>query len=232
MRGRSARGSRAAAIVPSAGFGKRLGKKTKKPFVLLGGRPLASYALKALDASPHIGAIYIAVEPECVARFRRLVRTHRIKKVAAITAGGATRAESVRNCLRLVDPSYDIVLIHDAARPFLDGRLIAACVRSARMHGGCIAAIPVNDTVKLAGKGGVIRATLDRSRLWRAQTPQAFRRTALEAAYRRAGGRAAEATDDARLVELSGKKVRIVPGSYRNIKITTEDDLQLAETMV
>ena len=145
-------------------------------------------------------------------------------------AGGATRTESVRNCLAHVDDSFDIVLIHDGGRPFIDGRTIARSVAMARRYGGSIVAVPENDTVKLVGKDLFVKKTLDRSRIFRAQTPQVFKRELIKKAY--AAGITAGATDDAGLVERAGGKVKIVTGSYRNIKITTKEDLKLAEVLI
>ena len=217
------------AIVPAAGCGRRLGSKMSKPFVPLAGKPLIIHALKTLDACASIDAIVIASEKRFVKKCRDLVRAYRIRKVIAVVAGGRTRYESVRNCLRGLDRPFEIVVIHDGARPLVDAGTVAASVRLARRYGGCIAAVPESDTVKLAGAGLVIRKTLDRSRVFRAQTPQAFRYGIIKKAYapkRRA------ATDDAALVEAAGGRVRIVMGSYRNIKITTKEDLTIAEVLL
>ena len=222
--------SRVAAIVPSAGFGKRLALKTKKPFVLLGGKPLVYHALRELERCRAVDAIIIACEKGCVGRFKRLIAKFRLKKVAGICVGGKTRFESVRNCLRSLDRSYDIVLIHDGARPFLNGRMISGSVNLARKFGGCIVAVPESDTVKLIGKGLVIKRTLDRGRIYRAQTPQAFRRSVIDKAYEASDGK--KVTDDASLVEACGINVRILEGSYRNIKITTKEDLKLAGVLL
>ena len=219
------------AVVAAAGSGKRLGLKTKKPFVPLAGKELIIHTLKALSASNAVDAIIVAAEPSCVGRFRRLVKRHGLKKVAAVVAGGRTRAESVRNCLAAIDDSTDIILIHDGGRPFIDTKTIADSVALARRHGGCIVAVPESDTVKLAGKDLFIRKTLDRRQVFRAQTPQVFRRSLIMKAYNAkiaAGG----ATDDSSLVEMIGGKVKILKGSYRNIKITTKEDLKFAEVLL
>lgn len=221
---------RVVAIVPSAGFGKRLGLRTKKPFVPLGGKPLVYYALSALNSCRVVDSIIIACEKSCVRRFERLVSRFRFNKVRSICVGGRTRFESVRNCLRLLDRSCDIVLIHDGARPFIDGATISASVETARRAGGCIVAVPESDTVKLAGKGLVIKKTLDRRNIYRAQTPQTFRRSVLERAYSASGD--SHATDDASLVEARGGKVVMLEGSYRNMKITTKEDLKFAEALL
>jgi len=218
------------AIVPSAGSGRRLGARTKKPFVLLGGRPLITYALKALDSSRRIDGIIIAVEPSCEARFRRLVKRYNFKKVIAIIHGGATRSESVRNCLKAIDPSYSMVLIHDGARPFVEEHTIEACVSAARKFGASLAAVPEIDTVKLADARSFVKRTVDRKKVFRAQTPQVFRLDVLMKAY--GSGPKEGVTDDSSLVEDRGTKVKIVMGSYRNIKITTREDLKMAEALL
>ena len=225
--------SRVVAIVPAAGSGRRLGLKTKKPFVRLGGKPLVWYALNALNRSASVDAIVVAAERSSVGRFKRLAARYGFRKVAAVIEGGKERADSVRNCLAAIGPGFDIVLIHDGARPLVDGRMIADSVRLAVKYGGCVVAVPEIDTVKLAGRDLVVDRTLERSRIFRAQTPQAFRRALLERAYRAMGVRRARGmTDDAGLVEKVGGRVKILEGSYRNIKVTTKEDLELAEVLL
>lgn len=221
---------RTVAIVPAAGPGRRLGLKVKKPFVLLRGRPLVTYALSALESSPSIDAIIVAVNGPSLKRFRHLIKKYRFAKIIDVVAGGKTRFESVRNCLRMVDPSFDIVLIHDGARPFLDEALIKGSIRLAAKFGGCVAAVPENDTVKLAGEGLFIKKTLDRNKLFRAQTPQTFRYDLIKKAYALKG--AAAVTDDASLAERLGERIKILEGSYKNIKITTHVDLKIAEVLL
>lgn len=223
-------GVKTAAIVPSAGYGKRLGLKVKKPFALLGGRPLVSYALAALDESEAIDAIIIAAEKSCVDKFRRLIKRFGFKKIIGIVIGGRTRFESVRNCLDKVGSSYDIVLVHDGARPFVEKGMIDRSIRLAEKFGGCVVGMPESDTVKLVGRRLFIKKTLDRTALFRAATPQAFRRDLLVMAY--AAKRPGHATDDARLVEEMGGRVKMLRGSYRNIKITTREDLKMAEALL
>lgn len=221
---------RTAAIVPAAGSGRRLGLPAKKPFVLLGGEPLVLHALRALDASPAVDAIYIAADRESVGRVRSLVEKAKLGKVAKVVVGGKTRTESVGNCLAALDPSVGTVLIHDAARPFVDERMIAGSVRLAKRHGAAVVAVPEIDTVKEVSRGAAIVRTLDRKNIYRAQTPQVFRRALLEKAYRRAQKN--KATDDASLVEALGVAVRICEGSYRNMKITTKVDLHIAQMLL
>jgi len=217
------------AIVPAAGCGKRLGSKVRKPFVTLGGRPLVVHALKTLAACASIDAIIVAAEASQVRSFEKLVGKYRIGKVAAIVAGGRTRYDSVKNCLARIGPSFDIVVIHDGARPLVEKKTIAGAIRLARAHGGCIVAVPESDTIKLVDKAMYIQKTLDRSRIFRAQTPQVFRTGLIKKAYALKGD---TATDDASLVEAAGGRVKILAGPYRNIKVTTKEDLLLAEVLL
>ncbi len=221
-----------AAVVAGAGSGRRLGLKVRKPFVMLDGVPLIIHCLRTLDSSPRIDTIIVAIEKSCAGRLARLIKRYGLKKVREIVIGGKTRFESVRNCLRKAGNSYDVVLIHDAARPFLDERLIRESVAAAKECGGCIVSVPETDTVKRVNGELEIDATLDRSRIWRAQTPQAFRRSLIVGAYEKASGHLGNVTDDASLLEREGRKVRVVFGSYRNIKITTREDLALARALL
>jgi 2-C-methyl-D-erythritol 4-phosphate cytidylyltransferase len=222
--------TRTVAIVPAAGSGKRLGVRTKKPFVLLKGRPLVTYALKALSSSKHIDGIIVAADRGSVGRLKGLIKRYRIKKVIAVVAGGKTRLGSVKNCLERAGNLFDIALIHDGARPLVSEREISGSIRLARKYGACVTAIPEVDTVKLAAKDMFVKKTLDRSVMYRAQTPQAFRFEIIKKAYCREGR--PEATDDSALAEGIGRKVKILEGSFRNIKVTTKVDLKLAEVLL
>ncbi len=221
---------RVVAIVPAAGSGKRLALKTKKPFVLLKGKPIIAYTLKSLESCRAIDAIIIASERSCIERFTKLVKRYRFKKVSDIVVGGKTRFKSVRNCLARIGPSFDIVIVHDGARPFIDNADIEASIKLAHQCGACVVAVPENDTIKLVDSRLFIKKTLDRSRLYRAQTPQAFRYDIINKAYASKGK--ATITDDACLVEHLGKKVKILIGHCRNIKITTKEDIRIAEALI
>ena len=220
-----------AAIVPAAGSGKRLGANDKKPFVLLAGKPLITYALLALDSSKYIDQIYVAADPDSIGRLKGIIDKYAIRKVVKVVAGAKTRAGSVKNCFDLVDPLCDIVLIHDGARPFPGDSDIMNSVLLAGKFGGCVTAIPVTDTVKLAGKGLFVKKTIDRSSLWRAQTPQAFRYGIFKKALNGIKN-ISSVTDDASLLERIGRKVKILEGSRRNIKVTTKEDLKIAEVLI
>jgi len=223
----------AIAIVPAAGTGSRLGLAVKKPFVMLGDDgPIVAYCLRALAASAMIEGIIVAVEGTCVGRFKRVISRYRLKKIKGVVRGGASRFESVRNCLERLDPSSGMVLIHDAARPFLDEKLIRRTISAARRFGAAIAAVPEKDTIKSVDKGGHVTGTPDRSVIWKAQTPQVFRRSLIVEAYAKAPADQSKITDDSLLVERLGKKVKVVFGSYSNIKITTRDDLEFAKFLI
>lgn len=222
---------KASAIVPAGGSGSRLGLKTKKPFVALGGKPILYYAIRALEREGSIDEIIVAAEKSQVGRAKNLVRRFGFRKVKSVVAGGSTRTASVKNCLDAVTGDPDVIVIHDAARPLVSGRMIRESIRLASKYGACVAAVPESDTVKLGDPAGFIRKTVDRRNLFRAQTPQAFRTSLLRRAYKSYGaGR--KVTDDASLLEGAGVRVRILPGSYRNVKITTKEDLKMAEALL
>lgn len=219
------------AIVPAAGSGKRLGLSEKKPFILLAGKPLITYALKALETSALIEKVIVASEAGSIERLKGIIKKGRFKKIAAVVKGGKTRAESVRNCFKKIKSDCDIVIIHDCARPFPGMDTIRASVLLAEKFGGCITAIRETDTIKSADKDLYVVKTLDRNRLWRAQTPQAFRYEILKSAFSRIKVRS-DITDDACMLERIGRKVKILEGSADNIKITTKEDLKLAEALL
>lgn len=223
--------SRAVAIIPAAGSGNRLGTREKKPFVRLGGKPLIVYALKALNLSKCVDNIIIAVHASTIKRLKRIIKKYGIYKARLVTSGGKTRSESVRNCFDLIKPPCDIVLIHDGARPFPPQKTIKKSVSIAKKYGACVTAIRQTDTVKLADKNLFVKKTLDRGNLWRAQTPQAFKYKLLKKAFGRTGPKEGM-TDDAAYLERIGGKIKILEGSPENIKITTKEDLMLAEALL
>ncbi len=207
----------AVALVVAAGRGERLGASGPKAFVMLAGRPMLDWSLDALRAAPSVERIVVAVPPG-------------VEHPLGV-AGGAARSQSVRNALAAAGEA-EIVVVHDAARPLLDADLVERCI--AGLDGGAdavIAAAPVTDTIKEAADG-TVRRTLDRSVLWAVQTPQVFRRAALEDALAQPDDVLAAATDDAGLVEARGGVVRVVESSPRNLKVTTEADLELAALLL
>ena len=193
------------------------------------GRPLVSYALDALRSCPEIDEIIVVVAPEDVERARRLLLRAGESGGERLVGGGERREASVRNGLAEVGPDCDLVLVHDGARPFLKPRLVSDCLEAAVAHGAAVAAVPATDTVKEVGEGGVVTATLDRSRLWLVQTPQAFRVGLLRKAHEEAVRTGFSGTDDAVLVERLGHRVHVVMGDPDNIKVTHPRDVLRAE---
>jgi 2-C-methyl-D-erythritol 4-phosphate cytidylyltransferase len=204
---------RAAAILVAAGSGERLGADRPKAFVVLAGRPMYAWSMDALGDLPVVAAVPDGWEIEG----------------AQCVRGGATRSESVRNALAAISGDVEAVVVHDAARPLVAPGMFAATLAALEGADAAVAAAPVTDTVKEAGADRVVEATLDRSRLWAVQTPQAFRRDALERALDVPPGVLAAATDDASLVERAGGRVVIVESSPENLKVTTRHDLRVAE---
>jgi 2-C-methyl-D-erythritol 4-phosphate cytidylyltransferase len=214
--------------VPAAGRGHRMGSNTPKQFLTLGGLPLLVHSLRVLEASSAISAIVLAAPQADLDYCKKdIVEKHGFKKVRQIVAGGAERQDSVRLGLAEVGTDAEIVLVHDAVRPFLTAGMVAAA-----KHGAAIVAIPMRDTVKRVGPDGLIDETVDRKLLWLAQTPQAFKRTLLEDAHARALKSGFRATDDAQLVEQLGHRVAIVEGSTDNIKVTRPEDLAMGESIL
>lgn len=224
---------RVVAIIPGAGRGLRMGGEVPKQFLRLGGQPLLVQTLRVLQASPTIHEILLAVPPSdrqyCV---DQIIGPHGLTKVTKVVSGGAQRQDSVRHALAEVSPETDIVVVHDAVRPFLTVRMIEEVVEHARVHGAAIIAVPVRDTLKQVGQDGTIERTVDRRHLWQAQTPQAFRRDWLEHAHHQATLAGVHATDDADLVERLGHKVYVVEGSGDNIKVTRREDLAIGEAIL
>ncbi len=222
---------RAAAVVPAAGRGERLGGAIPKSLMRLGGRPLVQYALEALQGAAEVEAVAVAVPADSIGAFRDLARSAGLSKVIAVVPGGTDRQASVAAGLQALPPGPDLVLVHDGARPFLSRRLISLVIAAAARDGSATAALPVSETVK-RGADGWVQETLDRATLHRIQTPQAFRRALLEQAHEAAARDGFRGTDDAVLVERLGSPIRLVPGDPANIKITVPEDLALAETLL
>jgi 2-C-methyl-D-erythritol 4-phosphate cytidylyltransferase len=218
-------------LIVAAGSGERLGAGGPKALVALAGRPMYEYSLDACLASERIGPVVVAVPPGEGGRFEAAASDERVELVD----GGATRSRSVAAGLAAIEA--DLVLVHDAARPFLSPGLIAACVdalEAAPDADAAIAAAPVTDTVKRVGEDGAVEETLDRGTLRAVQTPQVFRRGALSDALARgmAAGYLDDATDDAFLVEEAGGSVIVVDSPPSNLKVTVPSDLRLAEILM
>jgi 2-C-methyl-D-erythritol 4-phosphate cytidylyltransferase/2-C-methyl-D-erythritol 2,4-cyclodiphosphate synthase len=218
------------AIVVAGGAGKRMGEKVPKQFLPLGGRPIVDRTISALAASPQIDGILLALPSQLNGDVKASYRLR--PKVLQVVDGGAERQDSVRNALAAVPEEAEVILVHDAVRPFVSPGLLARCVSMAREHGAVVPVVPVRETVKEWDRKGKTLATVDRALLVRAQTPQAFRAGILRAAYEKADAAGRRGTDDASLVEAAGVPVTPIPGEEANIKITIPEELRMAEGLL
>ncbi len=232
------------AIVVAAGEGKRmrtgaLAEAPRKPFLELAGRAILLRTLEAVAACELVERTIVAVAPEDVAAAEELIAPERERlRVAAVVGGGAERQETVRLALDMVPEDVEVVAVHDGVRPFVSADIFARAIDAARRTGAACVALPVKDTLKRVetGEGGerapAIRETVDRSELWAAQTPQAFNARELGRLLDEASREGASVTDDAQLFDRAGLAVEAVRGDARNIKITTPEDLAMAEAML
>jgi 2-C-methyl-D-erythritol 4-phosphate cytidylyltransferase len=221
------------AIIPAAGTGKRMESGVSKQYLALGGVPILVHTLRAFERARSVDAVFLIVPAGDMDAVRRdMVDPHGLVKVRKILPGGKERQDSVRAGIDALGEETEIVVIHDAVRPFITGELIGMSVEGGREFGAVSLGVPVKDTVKSVKPDGWVERTMERSKLWLTQTPQAFRREIIQEAYRRAFADGVYATDDASLVERIGIRVRMIPGTYENIKITTPGDLAMGAVII
>lgn len=233
-------GEKAAAIVLAAGQGKRMQSKVQKQYLLIQDKPVLYYALKTFEESRVEQVVLVVGQGEEAYCREQIVEKYGFGKVKAIVEGGKERYHSVYAGLQAIAEDMDFVLIHDGARPFVTQAMIARTLEAVQSHGACIVGMPVKDTIKIADSNGFTKETPPRSQVWMIQTPQVFRCDLIREAYAKLI-RQEESflqqgiviTDDAMVVELLGNcSVKLVEGSYQNIKITTPEDLEIAEIYV
>ena len=219
-----------AAIVLAAGKGTRMESDIQKQYLELGGKPLIYYALKAFEDSPVKQVILVTGRGETGYCRKEIVERFGFQKVSQITEGGRERYHSVFEGLKAVT-DCDIVLIHDGARPCVTGEIISAAIEGAGRYGACVVGMPVKDTIKVVGADGFAKETPERSSLWQVQTPQTFPYGRIREAYEKVMAQGDSAvTDDAMMLETAfGEQVRVIEGSYQNLKITTPEDIMTAE---
>lgn len=222
------------AIVLAAGSGNRMKSKTAKQFIQVGGHPLIYYALKTFEASI-VDEIIVVTRKEDIDYFRKeIIEKYHFTKVRKVVAGGKERFNSVENGIKACDRRNKIVMIHDGARPFVSNKMILDSISATRRYKACTVAVPVKDTIKIVDKEGFGESTPDRSTLYQIQTPQTFDRELLLEAYdrlRASGDR--DITDDTMIVErYMDQRVKIIEGSYENIKVTTPEDLLVATALL
>lgn len=220
-------------VIPAAGSGSRFGSSQPKQFLLLDGKPIVQHAIEKFQLTSEVDCIVLVVAKNDMDFFNHLVDTNKFSKVFDIIPGGKQRQDSVWNGLeRLKNKNISIAVVHDAVRPFVTTEIIRRVIRVASDYGGAITAIPPKDTIKIANGEGIVQSTIDRERAWIVQTPQAFRFEILYKAYETAYSDSYFGTDDASLVERLMVNVKIIEGSYDNIKVTTPEDMELAQLII
>ncbi len=230
------------AIVLAAGQGKRMGTKVQKQFLDLCGKPVLWYSLQAFETSAWVDEMILVTGEDLISYCKEeIVEKYGFRKVKAVVAGGTERYHSVYQGLQAIsDVEQRIVFIHDGARPFLTEEMIERAYRETLEHGACVVGMPVKDTIKIADENGFIRETPKRSLVWQIQTPQVFDAELIVPTYRQVIEREQELlakgvqiTDDAMVVEtMCAHPVKLVQGSYENMKLTTPEDLKVAEAFL
>lgn len=224
---------RLAAVVLAAGQGKRMQAGCNKQFLMLGDRPVLAQTLAVFEACPAIDQIIVVARAEeCAYCQAEIVEKYQLRKVRAVVAGGAERQDSVYQGLLALGEDSGYVAVHDGARPLVTDEVIIRVLEAAEPDCGAVPGVPVKDTIKRTDEQGLVLETPPRASLWSVQTPQIFERGMLLKAYEAAQHEGYYGTDDASLVEHQGGAVRIVMGSYDNIKLTTPEDLPLAEDIL
>ena len=224
-------------IIPAAGLGLRMSSDEEKPYIMIGGKSILVHTLSVFEACDAVEGYVLVVEPSQVASCREHLagpdgtRSDAYPQLMKVVAGGSTRQESVYRGLMALDEDTGSVLIHDAARPCVEQGALDASVQGGARYGAVISATPSTDTMKII-RDGVVEATVDRSSLWRVQTPQTFAYRILRTAHDLARVQGHVGTDDAELVERAGYVVRTLEGSPDNIKVTTAEDLDIVERIL
>lgn len=218
------------AIILAGGSGSRMKSEIPKQYMKLGDRMVIYYSIKAFQDNEYIDNIILVTSKEYIGFARNNFMTNELSKVTDVVEGGKERYDSVYSALKKVNDDGK-VLIHDGARPCITTEVINRCIEGLDRYDACIAAVPVKDTIKIADEEQCVKTTPARSTLWQIQTPQAFRNTVVNQAYRKLYelGNFTHVTDDAMVVErYTDKKIKLIMGDYRNIKITTPDDMEIA----
>lgn len=217
-------------MLPAAGSGRRMGAGFNKLFLELAGKPILMHTLDVFERDHNCEGMILSVKPEERPTIEQMLQAYGITKVKAMVPGGAERQQSVAACIQ-AHQNGGVVLVHDAARPFIHLDVIRKLVEAASEHGAAIAGVPVKDTIKVT-VDGVVEQTVDRSKLWSIQTPQAFRYELLKEASEKAEADGFLGTDESMIVERLGVPVRIVESTYDNVKMTTSEDLLFGEVLL
>jgi 2-C-methyl-D-erythritol 4-phosphate cytidylyltransferase len=224
---------RVAALIVAAGEGRRLGAPQTKAFIPLKGIPILAHTIQSFEASSRIQSLYLVLrEKDLDSWHQKIFKKFPSKKTRQPVAGGLRRQDSVRLGLESIKEDIDIVLIHDGARPFIDTTIIERLLDTMEEAQAAVVAVPAKETIKIVSSAGHVLETPAREGLWQIQTPQAFDYRLILEAHRKAFADGFVTTDDSTLVERLGVPVTVVCGSYKNIKITTPEDLILAQALL
>lgn len=221
-----------AVVIVAAGSGRRMGTSVSKQYLLLEGKEILAHTVEKFEQSAMVDEIILVVGQEDVSSMEQMAAGYGWKKISTVVQGGAERQDSIWNGLMQTSPSVEIVLLHDGVRPFVTEEMIQESIQTAREMGACAVGVPVKDTIKVCGADGMTLETPDRSCLWQIQTPQTFRREVIFQAFEKARKDGFAATDDTSVAEYAGFPVKVIQGSYRNIKITTQEDLLIARAFL
>ena len=220
-------------IVAAAGMSNRMGSKINKQFISINNKPILVHTLEKFEKCTYVDEIILVAKEDEIDYCRKeIVKRYNLNKVSKIIRGGKERQDSVYNGILALDEKTDIVLSHDGARPFVKIENIIDGIKGAYRHGACVVGVPVKDTIKVVESSNGIMETPKRDMLWAAQTPQCFKKEIIQEGYRKAIEDSYIGTDDSGLVERMGIDVKMIMGSYENIKITTPEDLILAESIL
>lgn len=216
-------------IIPAAGTGSRMNTKINKQFILLNDKPVLAHTIEKFNNCKYVDEIILVLKQNEIDYCRKeIIHKYKYNKVVKIITGGKERQDSVYNGLLEVSNNKSIVLIHDGARPFITENDIINCIEGVIQYGCCVLGVPVKDTIKIVDDKRNVVDTPERKKLWAVQTPQSFYYNTILDAHKKAKKDNIVATDDSMLVERIGEKVHMIMGNYRNIKITTIEDLNLA----
>jgi 2-C-methyl-D-erythritol 4-phosphate cytidylyltransferase len=221
------------ALIVAGGIGRRMNQRKRKQYLMLAGKPIIAHTVSVFEKCHHIDGILLVIPADDILSVRQnILPILKLEKPIQLVAGGKHRQDSVYNGLKRLDPDCRIVVIHDGVRPFVSPDQVSACILEAEKHDASLLGIPVFDTLKKVQSNRLVEKTLDRERIWLAQTPQAFRTELIKRAHLCAQKDNILGTDDAYLVERLGINVKFIQGSRRNIKITTIEDLELCEALI
>jgi 2-C-methyl-D-erythritol 4-phosphate cytidylyltransferase len=221
------------AVILAAGKGSRMKAGMNKQFLMLQERPVITYTLDAFNQCSEIDEIIVVTAPDEVEYFKNhILDKFNFTKVKKLIAGGLERQQSAYNGIKSISKDCEIILIHDGARPFVTQQIIIDCIHAAKIYGAASAGMPSKDTIKLVDENGIVTSTPPRDAVWQTQTPQAFKRSLIIDAHEKARDKCIIATDDAMLVEMMGHQVKMTKAAYENIKITTPEDLSIAEQLI